>query len=764
MPSGSSVPSNASDNSMKPRHLPGALLLLVAVTAPAAAQQAPSSPYLRVDPERILIKEATSGQPCGECHKQETEVWKGTKHATGFESMHRSDAGKEIMGALGFRTAKRQEALCMRCHYTVGTEKTAVAGVSCESCHGAGKEWINVHNKFSGGAKSKADETPAATEARLGAARAAGMLTPSMDLYGVAANCFDCHTAPVERLVNDSPHNSGSPKFDLVERMGKIRHNFLGGGANREMTRERKRVVFVVGRMLAYEYAIRGMAYATVDGTYAKSKSKAVKRAFDQLQEIAGAVRIPAVDAALAAGQKAKLTVNNNADLLAAAEQIRAAGQRFASGNNGATLAAIDAVISGEPVNTAAAPDPTPAAPEKAGPAPARGGGSSGGGGTATGGGAGGGGAPANVPAPSGGATKAPAAGGTTPSNAAATNVSLPGDIRSRPAWFNAAGRSGYADEECAKCHKRATAWLDDDKHQDTGARRLLGSDAKAQRIAIAYGIGVDGMKKAANICMGCHATVDESRKSAPPKEPGLSCETCHGAASKYFEDHQEGGNPQKGMRALKQAADRAQLCASCHRISDERLLAAGHSSGEKFEIAERMKKIEHWPDSKVDGRRKTRGASYVAVDDGALRAAFAAVAQSRPIPKVTVVAASAPAQQQAQQQAPGPQNNPTNPGTNPQGNTGQGATPQPNQQQQGAAPPAPDPSQTNIEPAPRPRPRRLGPPPVPPSVPAARSTAHVTLSLDPLPSADKLTVEEILLIIKKRLDKVDAAVSGRKN
>jgi predicted Fe-S protein YdhL (DUF1289 family) len=757
MHSEASVNSNSSDQYMKPRRLLGALLLLVALTNPAAAQQAPSSPYLRVDPERILVKDATSGQPCGECHKQETEAWRETKHAKGFESMHRTDAAKEYMNSLGFRTAKRQEALCMRCHYTVGTEKTAVAGVSCESCHGAAKDWVNVHNKFVGGAKSKADETPAATEARLGAARAAGMLTPSMDLYGVAANCFDCHTAPVERLVNESQHNGGSPKFDLVERMGKIRHNFLGGGANRETSRERKRVVFVVGRMLAYEYAIRGMAYATGDGTYAKSKSKAVKRAFDQLQEISGAARIPAVDAALAAGQKAKLTVNNNADLLAAAEQIRAAGQRFASGNNGSTLAALDAVISGEPANVATAPDLVPSAPEKSVPAPARGGAAPGSGGTAAGGGsATGGGVAPNTPASAGGASKAPSGGGSAPSNAAtATHASLPGDIRSRPAWFSAAGRSGYADEECSKCHKRATAWLEDDKHQDTGARRLLGSDAKAQRIAIAYGIGVDGMKKAANICMGCHATVDESRKSAPPRENGLSCETCHGAASKYFEDHQEGGNPQKGMRALKQAADRAQVCAGCHRISDERLLAAGHSSGEKFEIAERMKKIEHWPDTKAEKGRK--GAAYPAIADAALRAAFATIAQSRPIPRVSVVAGPAPSPQQQQAQP--------SPGNTTQPNATVNPQVTPTNPQQGAAPqPPPDPSQSIAEPAPRPRARRLGPPPAPPSVPAARSTAHVTLSLDPLPSTDKLTVEEMLLLIKKRLDKVDAAVSGRKN
>ena len=57
---------------MKPRRL--LIAALLAVASSAGGQQAPASPYLRVDPDRFLIKDATSGQPCGECHKQETET------------------------------------------------------------------------------------------------------------------------------------------------------------------------------------------------------------------------------------------------------------------------------------------------------------------------------------------------------------------------------------------------------------------------------------------------------------------------------------------------------------------------------------------------------------------------------------------------------------------------------------------------------------------------------------------------------------------
>ncbi|MEO8691104.1 MAG: thiamine pyrophosphate-binding protein, partial [Solirubrobacteraceae bacterium] len=63
-------------------------------------------------------------------------------------------------------------------------------------------DWINVHNKWGGGAPSKAQETTAGREQRILASRAGGMLRPSTDIYAVAANCFECHTVPVEDLVN----------------------------------------------------------------------------------------------------------------------------------------------------------------------------------------------------------------------------------------------------------------------------------------------------------------------------------------------------------------------------------------------------------------------------------------------------------------------------------------------------------------------------------------------------------------------------------
>ena len=732
----------------------GAVVLVATadITSFAHAQQAPASPYLRVNPERILIADNSSGKPCGECHQNEVAVWKGTKHWSGFDAMHKKESALNILTAMGYRTAKRQEAVCMRCHYTVGAAATtAIAGVSCESCHGAARDWIDVHNKFAGGAKDSRDETPANRATRLGAARAAGMLSPSTDLYGVAANCFDCHTIPMEKLVNDGGHKAGNKSFDLVAGIGKIRHNFIGSGTsgtNRAISPERRREIFVVGRLLAYEYALRAAAQATVEGAYSEQVVTNASAALKRLQEVNSAARHPAIDEVLATGRKAKLVAGNAAEILAAANQIRTIGQRYASTLNGATLAALDPVITGEPATApvAAAPSAAAAAPTPAvASPPARGGGAVAAPPAAA--------ASAGVPPNAGSAgasPQVPARPGVAPTAAS----SVGGSIKPRPDWIVVAGRTGYAEPgECASCHRDAAKAWKQSKHMDTGERRLLGEDSKARKIAAAYGIGADGMQRPNAICASCHRTVDEGRRSAAALEDGVSCESCHGAGGKFLEPHQDGGNPQAGMRNLKQAAERAQVCAGCHRITDERLLAAGHSSGADYDIAASMEKIKHWPDGKVHGKRTKAGGTYPAVEAGALRAAFTAVANARPIPKVTVVAApSAGSAPSAAVPATGSAPNQAQPAATATTQTAVSAAPSP------AAPSAVVPSpQVPPRPAVPRSSRRLDAPIAPPRS-HAPSTAIISLDLEPLPSMDKMTVSELLLLIKQRVDKVHAA------
>ena len=716
---GSSVDTRSDVRAMARVGALSAVVALAAANVSAAQQLAPAppnAPFLRINPDRILIAHASGLKPCGECHQEEHKVWKATKHATGFDNMHRKESASDILKAMGFRVAKRQEAICMRCHYTVGPERTAVAGVSCESCHGPARDWINVHNRFVG-ARDRSQETPSNREARIAASRAAGMLSPSTDPYGVASNCFDCHTVPNERLVNEGGHTVGTRSFDLLAGVSKIRHNFLDAGGpgttNRELSPGRRRVMFVVGRIVAYEYALRGYALATKDSTYSSAMLKRVTAAVAQLQEVAATVRVTEVDEVLSAGRKAKLIPNNRADLEGAADRIRTIGQRFVSSGKGGALAALDPLLSGSPpaeaVVASAAAATSPSVSDSRPPAVA---------------------SSATTPAAGRGTTATPSAAAAAPARA-----ELPGTLKSRPDWFQAAGRSGFAESgDCAGCHRQASAWWSKDKHSETGARRLLGEDAKARAIAVLYGIGVEGMKRPANICMSCHATVDEARRSAAaPIEAGVSCESCHGAGGKFIEPHQQGGNPQLGMRALKQAADRAQTCAGCHRISDVRLLAAGHSSGADYDIGRAMEKIKHWPDQKADrGREKRHAPAYTLVEDGALRSAFANAVRDRPIPKVTV--ATLPTA------APQPAANPTS---------------------RTAAAPGALPAQAGELSQRAATPRRSAlPPTVPSTLSPGRVAPTVSVTLEPIPPTDRLTIEDLLLLVKKRVERIHAAVS----
>ena len=716
------------------------------------AQSFRSSPFLRVDPEKVVVANSQGFQPCGECHTPEWNVWKETKHATGFDEMHKSESAQSILTNMEMSVTKRQEAVCMRCHYTVGPNLRAVAGVSCESCHGPARDWVNVHNKWGDGAADAARETPAGREQRIATSRAAGMLRPSTDIYGVAANCFECHTVPMEELVNKGGHVAGTPGFELVKRVNSIRHNFKNAAsdtANRPITAERARVMFVVGRLLAYEYALRGLAAATTAGRFSKSMVTRVTTASRQLSELTSVVTLPSVTQALRAGGSAKLIPNNRAELEKAANDIRRIGEQFVASNTGSALAALDPAIAGQPLRAVAEATDAPAQPAATAPAA----GSRTAQSTPT--------APASGPTP---ATPTPAtrsAAPAVPAVAASTPAArptLPGAPAPRPAWFSSDYRSGMnGAETCSSgtCHGDAADKLSDGPHQKA-ALRLTGENKKAQQIAELYGIGAAGRSDPGRICMKCHATVDEGAKNAI--DEGVSCEACHGASEDWLKSHRQGGNPQSGMRALKDAKARALLCADCHRITDARLLSAGHPDGTRKDIVAALGKLTHWPSKKV----KRQGA-YPELPEGTFKAAYDAIARGRPIPAYTVVASPSSRQTAAATPAPTPAapspaasrtEEATQPAQPSQPPATAVATPLANAvaalvaPSRGSAPSAPRSRQTSV------------PPRVPTvTLPARASGGNVTLDLAAPPPTDRLTTEELLLLVKERIARVHASI-----
>ncbi len=287
-------------------------------------------------------------ESCGECHKQEVEAWKATRHFSTFNDMHRTDAARQIAEKLGIRRIK-SESLCLECHYTgkvIDGSAQVITGISCESCHGGAQGWMDVHNDYG---KGFTKETEAADhrDRRRALAAQAGMLYPA-DVYAVAQNCFQCHIVKDEKLVNVGGHATGSEEFELVAySQGEVRHNFhaSAGKINAEASPARLRQLFIIGTLLDLEYSLRAVARATERAAYAVTFAKRVKTVQARLARIEELAPTNEVQQALAALAGVALKLNNGEELSAAADKVKAAAQAFASAHDGSALAGVDPLL-----------------------------------------------------------------------------------------------------------------------------------------------------------------------------------------------------------------------------------------------------------------------------------------------------------------------------------------------------------------------------------------------------------------------------------
>ena len=238
------------------------LVLILSATSQAAPEVAPGV-GLHMDPAKV-VGEAK----CAECHKSENTAWQHTHHFTTFAALPKEKRAKEISEAMGLQGGIRRNGLCLNCHFTVAERDgaaTPVSGVSCESCHGAAKNWLTIHNDYGAGMKRETETAEHKTK-RHADADAAGMVR--IDRVGlIAANCFSCHTVPNQELVNKGGHKAGSD-FELVSwSQGEVRHNYvLDQSKNAELTAAQKRVLYVAGQMTDLEYSLRGAQKITGEG------------------------------------------------------------------------------------------------------------------------------------------------------------------------------------------------------------------------------------------------------------------------------------------------------------------------------------------------------------------------------------------------------------------------------------------------------------------------------------------------------------------
>jgi hypothetical protein len=286
---------------------------------------------------------------CAECHKQETEAWKETHHFKTFRELPRNDKAKQIADKMGVKRI-RAEGLCLNCHYT-SQEKDGklepVAGISCESCHSAGQDWLKIHSEWSG--KTEKTETKAEAEARWKLAEAKGMIRPA-NLYRLAQNCLGCHVVPQEDLVNKGGHPAGSA-FELVSwSQGEVRHTtwHSKGKDNVAADAKRKRMLYLVGLGVELETGIRGVARATARKTYAFEMAKRVDRARKQLDAAAKAVPgVPEIAQMVKFSYSAGLKLNNDRFLTAAADGVSKQLTSITEKYDGSTMAGLDSLIPG---------------------------------------------------------------------------------------------------------------------------------------------------------------------------------------------------------------------------------------------------------------------------------------------------------------------------------------------------------------------------------------------------------------------------------
>jgi Cytochrome c554 and c-prime len=286
---------------------------------------------------------------CAECHKQEAEAWKGTKHFKTFRDLPRDTKANEIADKMGVRRIK-SESLCMNCHFTVqqkNNKEEPVAGISCESCHSAGQDWIKVHSGYSG---KKADtESKAERDARWKLADSKGMIRPS-SVYELAKNCYGCHVVPQENLVNKGGHKAGSA-FELVSwSQGEVRHNtwHSKGKENEPASAARKRMLYLVGLGVELETALRAVSKATVRKRYAFEMAKRADRARKQLAAAAKAEpSVPEIAKMVEFAHSAGLKLNNETFLTAAADGVAKTLTGISEKYDGSKMAGLDSLIPG---------------------------------------------------------------------------------------------------------------------------------------------------------------------------------------------------------------------------------------------------------------------------------------------------------------------------------------------------------------------------------------------------------------------------------
>jgi hypothetical protein len=324
-----------------------AIVLGSVVAAKAVAETESLNPAAPADPSKVLGNAA-----CVKCHASEQAVWSGTPHARTFDELHRRPEAAQIAAKLNISSIKHGDR-CVACHYTLQSTSEsalavttvslpssssssanvhAIAGISCESCHGPAKDWLEAHHDYGDPNVTRVNESPEYRIARIARSVSLGMRNPH-NVYLVAQSCYRCHTAGDEELVNVGGHSAGSLDFEFVSwSQGSQLHNFVrnDGKENEMSSPNRLRFMFVAGVIADTESSLRAVAKATMKDTYAVTVAKRASRAGGRLKSVAAKVDDERLNKAVEVFASVKIKLNNGTSLKAAADELSLIGFELA--------------------------------------------------------------------------------------------------------------------------------------------------------------------------------------------------------------------------------------------------------------------------------------------------------------------------------------------------------------------------------------------------------------------------------------------------
>lgn len=339
---------------MEMRVIPWVTTLIVAVALLAATGPVAG----KSDPANVVgpRAEKTEGG-CAHCHVQEVGAWELSTHHKSPDKFETKE-GKEIFaklvaaGKAGGASSPQQADLCIQCH-TTPTAQGSTLSVSCESCHGAAREWVNRHCtvKEFGDLHDKEDvrkaETAEQKAARFQECEAKGMIRPA-NLYRLASNCLGCHVVAHPELA-DAGHPAHSDTFELLSwSQGEIRHNFLRKEANAEPTPERRRLLYAVGQLADIEIGLRGLAVAAKEGPFFDAMKARVWNARKSLKRIKDLAPDPRWKTIMdLVGKKRGIVPAMGAGVGTRADQVKGIAEKLVADIAGGTLslAAIDHLL-----------------------------------------------------------------------------------------------------------------------------------------------------------------------------------------------------------------------------------------------------------------------------------------------------------------------------------------------------------------------------------------------------------------------------------